>query len=199
MSYFSRVIQVKLFGQSHRPPTRGDVRTAASIALLPGFLLVCLWMAGCAATADRPAAIREPAVSPSADVPVDQAWHDAKAVAARGPGRMPAVGTGTSMQPVFGEDTLLVISPIAYDDLRPGMTVAYRNRRGVRVVHRLVVKLADGWRIMGLNNDRVDDALVTRENLIGVVYASFNYDTDEPPKASDQKPAPPAEATQPSS
>jgi len=103
------------------------------------------------------------------------------------------------MQPVFGEDTLLVINPIAYDDLRPGMTVAYRNRRGVRVVHRLVVKLADGWRIMGLNNDRVDDAVVTRENLIGVIYASFNYDTDEPPKAPDQKVAPPAGSPQPGS
>lgn len=111
---------------------------------------------------------------------------------------MPAVGTGTSMQPVFGEDTLLVINPIAYDDLKPGMTVAYRNQRGVRVVHRLVVKLADGWRIMGLNNDRVDDAVVTRENLIGVIYASFNYDADEPPKkTTDQKPAPPAGGMQP--
>jgi len=45
---------------------------------------------------------------------------------------------------------------------------------------------------MGLNNDRVDDAVVTRENLIGVIYASFNYDTDEPPKAPDQKAPPPS-------
>ncbi len=101
------------------------------------------------------------------------------------------------MQPVYGEDTLLVISPIAYDDLQPGMIVAYRNRRGVRVVHRLVVRLADGWRIVGLNNARVDDDVVTRENLIGVVYASFNYDADQPPRPPDQKQAPAAGAPQP--
>lgn len=111
---------------------------------------------------------------------------------------MPAVGTGSSMQPVYGDETLLVINPIAYDDLRPGMTVAYRNQRGVRVVHRLVVRLADGWRIMGLNNDRVDEDVVTRENLIGVVYASFNYDKDELP-APVPKPVPPAAAGQPGS
>jgi hypothetical protein len=154
-----------------------------------GLLLVSLGIVGCEGPAARtPAAT----VSPSADVPVDQAWHDAKVVASRGPGRMPAVGTGSSMQPVYGEDTLLVINPIAYEDLRPGMTVAYRNQRGVRVVHRLVVKLADGWRIIGINNDRVDDDVVTRENLIGVIYASFNYDVDEPPKASERTTPPPA-------
>ena len=77
--------------------------------------------------------------------------------------------------------------------------MAYRNQRGVRVVHRLVVKLADGWRIIGINNDRVDDDVVTRENLIGVIYASFNYDTDEPPRTPDRKPAPPTGTTPPGS
>jgi hypothetical protein len=48
-------------------------------------------------------------------------------------------------------------------------------------VHRLVDKLADGWRVQGLNNDRVDDDVVTRKNLIGVIYASFNYTDESPP------------------
>jgi hypothetical protein len=195
MSYFPHIIQVKLFEQSRGRPGRSDPLPAVSTRALAGSLAVCLWIAGCATAPERPPAA---AVSPSADVPVDQAWHDAKVVAARGPGRMPAVGTGSSMQPVYGDETLLVINPIAYDDLRPGMTVAYRNQRGVRVVHRLVVRLADGWRIMGLNNDRVDEDVVTRENLIGVVYASFNYDKDELP-APVPKPVPPAAAGQPGS
>ena len=196
MSYFPRIIQVKLFEQFYKGPWRRDPRPSISIGALSGSLLVWLLTAGCADTTERPPAAT---VSPSADVPVDQAWHDAKVVASRGPGRMPAVGTGSSMQPVYGEDTLLVINPIAYDDLRPGMTVAYRNQRGVRVVHRLVVKLADGWRIIGINNDRVDDDVVTRENLIGVIYASFNYDVDEPPKTPDRTPAPPAGTAPPGS
>ena len=158
-------------------------------------LLLC---AACATTPEKLAVARDPTVSPSADVNVDQAWRDAKAVAARGPGRVPAVGSGSSMQPVYGEDTLLVISPIAYEQLQPGMMVAYRNHRGVRVVHRLVVKLADGWRIRGVNNERVDDDVVTPKNLIGVIYASFNYDVDEPAKPAAPAPeqTPPAPAPQ---
>jgi hypothetical protein len=179
---------VKLFEESRLRSVCRRLWLVVSISVRSGSLAAWLVIAGCATEPDHP---------PSADVPVDQAWHDAKLVAARAPGRMPAVGTGSSMQPVYGEDTLLVINPIAFDDLRPGMIVAYRNHRGVRVVHCLVVKLADGWRIVGLNNDRVDDDVVTRQNLIGVVYASFNYDADEPSKTSDQKQAPTAGASQP--
>jgi hypothetical protein len=31
-----------------------------------------------------------------------------------------------------------------------------------------------GWQVIGLNHDREDDDFVTRQNLIGVVYASFS-------------------------
>ena len=122
------------------------------------------------------------AVPPSANVSVDDAWRDAKLVAGREPGRTPAVGTGSSMQPVYGDQTMLVINPIAYDQLQVGMIVAYLNVRGVRVVHRLVEKVEGGWRVLGLNNARIDNELVTPKNLLGVVYASFNYDSDEPAK-----------------
>jgi hypothetical protein len=185
MSCTPGVLQVKIFGQFHKLAGRSEPRPAIPTGPVLIRLVACLWIAGCASEPEVPPAA---GVSPSADVPIDQAWHDAKMVAARAPGRMPAVGSGSSMHPIYGDDTLLVINPIAYEDLRPGMTVAYCNRRGVRVVHRLVVKLADGWRIEGINNDRADDDVVTRKNLIGVVYATFNYDTDEPPAKADQKP-----------
>lgn len=196
MSHIAGILQVKLFGQSYGRAGRSDslpaVLTGARLALL----LIAFCMEGCASPPEREPGV---GISPSADVPIDQAWHDAKAVAARGAGRMPAVGTGSSMQPVYGDNTLLVINPIAYDDLLPGMTVAYCNRQGVRVVHRLVVKLADGWRIEGLNNNRPDDDVVTRQNLIGVIYATFNYDSDEPSTPSEQKPAQPAATARPGS
>jgi hypothetical protein len=187
MSYSPPILQVKLFEQSDNRFTRCGAGLMAAVRMLSALLSVLVLCVACTTAPEAAPAARAPAVSPSVDVNVDQAWSDAKAVAARGSGRMPAVGTGTSMQPVYGDNTLLVISPIAYEQLRPGMIVAYRNRRGVRVVHRLVIKLADGWRIMGLNNDRIDDELVTPQNLIGVIYASFNYDADEPGKPANQK------------
>ena len=145
------------------------------------WLALCLAAGGCATseTAGPPPAAVTP---PSANVGVDQAWHDAKLVAGRGPGRQPAMGAGSSMQPVYGDNTMLVISPIDYSELREGMTVAYTNSRGVRVVHQLLEKVAGGWRVMGLNNEREDEDLVTRQNLIGVVYASFNYEDEEAAK-----------------
>ena len=174
MSYLSPILQVKLF--KHKTANRGGqiigrLRRTLAVMTMP---LILSWLGGCASP--------EPAVPPSADVNVNEAWRDAKMVAAREPGRMPAVGTGSSMQPVYGDNTLLVISPIDYEQLRAGMTVAYVNHNGVRVVHCLVEKVAKGWRVRGLNNDRVDDDFVTRKNLLGVIYASFNYDGEAAPK-----------------
>jgi hypothetical protein len=103
------------------------------------------------------------------------AFQDAEAVANRGPGRATAKGTGVSMAPVFGDNTLLVINAIRFEDLEPGMTVAYVNSKGVRVVHKLVSRTKAGWFAIGINNPRVDEDLVTPENLLGVVYASFHY------------------------
>ena len=171
---------MKLFAQ-FGPRFPGHARGRGLVGGAPVAVLLVLGGSGGCASSDLAPAAKESPVPPSANVNVDQAWHDAKMVAGREPGREPAMGAGASMQPVYGDNTMLVISPIAYDQLREGMSVAYLNRRGVRVVHRLVEKVDGGLRIIGLNNDREDDDLVTRQNLIGVVYASFNYD-DEPPK-----------------
>ena len=173
MSHFAQTLQVKL------------LRLICGGAAGGGALGLLLAAAGCVST--PPAAAPLPAPGPAAVAPpaaavgVDQAWQDAKLVASRAPGRIPVVGAGSSMEPIYGDNTMLVISPIAYNQLRPGMTVAYRNRDGLRVVHELVEKLDDGWRVKGINNAQADPELVTRRNLIGVVYASFNYDEDTPP------------------
>jgi hypothetical protein len=116
---------------------------------------------------------------PSANVAKLQAWSDAEMLAQRAVGRTAAAGAGTSMLPVYGDNTMLVINAVPYDTLRPGMTVAYCNSRMVEVVHKLIGKEAHGWRVAGLNNEEADDELVTPQNLIGVVYATLNYDASE--------------------
>lgn len=110
---------------------------------------------------------------PSTNTSRVQAWKDAELVASMGEGRASAAGSGGSMQPVFGSNTMVVISKIAYEDLKAGMTVAYMNRKGHQVVHQILVKKSDGWKVQGLNNEVVDQELVTRYNLLGVIYASF--------------------------
>jgi hypothetical protein len=141
--------------------------------LAPVFLLALC--AGCATEPADPAA----KAPPSANVGKLQAWNDAEMLAQRAEGRSAAAGAGNSMLPVYGDNTMLVINAVPYDTLRLGMTVAYLNSRGVEVVHKLIGKEAHGWRVAGLNNEEADAELVTPYNLIGVVYATLNYDADD--------------------
>ncbi|MFA6963060.1 MAG: hypothetical protein WC205_20065 [Opitutaceae bacterium] len=139
------------------------------------FTLVGLGLPGCAGD---PAASVVPKPAPSTDVGKLRAWQDAEKVAARAEGRETVVGSGESMMPIYGENTVLVLTKINYADLKPGMQVAYVNEAGHRVVHVLLSLGVNGWRIQGLNNEEEDTERVTRYNLIGVVYASFATDGD---------------------
>src|SRR3569833_13432 len=62
---------------------------------------------------------------PSANVSRLQAWKDAELIASLGGGRLEVVGSGDSMRPMYGENTILVISRIKFEELQPGMTIAY--------------------------------------------------------------------------
>ena len=136
-----------------------------------------LLLGGCAATA--PTGAPPPAQPvPTANVQKIQAWKDAEMLAARDPGRTALVGGGTSMNPVYGDNTMLVAVPIDFKDLQAGMYVVYLNRNNRRVAHRLVAKESKGWRAQGLNNPEEDTDLVTPENLIGVIYASLTPEAD---------------------
>lgn len=143
---------------------------------IAGFVVPALVVGGCAGVdaTVRPSADNEPV--PSAGVTRLQAWQDAEALAALDPNRLTVIGSGESMRPVYGENTVLVLQKVAYGDLTEGMTVAYRNAAGRIVVHTLLAIEGDGWRVAGINNPNEDRGRVTRYNLIGAVYASFAHD-----------------------
>ena len=135
---------------------------------LPLFL-VLVGLVGCAEAPVSPV----PKPAPATDVGRLQAWSDAELVAGRSGDRVTVIGSGESMRPIYGENTVLVLNKIDYADLKPGMQVGYVNEAGRRVVHVIHEKDAKGWRVQGLNNEAEDRERVTRYNLIGVVYASF--------------------------
>ncbi len=114
---------------------------------------------------------------PRASVTKSQAWRDAEALAALDPSRLTVIGSGASMRPVYGENTVLVLQRVPFDALTEGMNVAYRQNSGRVVLHRLVSR--DGalsWRARGFNNEGEDLERVTPENLLGIVYAAFAND-----------------------
>lgn len=91
-------------------------------------------------------------------------------------GRQAGLGRGASMEPLYGENAVLIIVPIEFSELKRGMLVAYRNAQGHRVVHQLVERDSYGWVAMGLNNGREDRERVTVYNLEGVVYGALFAD-----------------------
>lgn len=158
------------------PPDR--IRRAAWVSAL---LLV---LSGCESPPRPEPASAVPAVAPSSDVRRVRAFQDAERIAAADKGRSSAVGQGESMAPIFGDTTMLVLTRVPYEQLEAGMIVAYRNRRGVQVVHRLLERTRqDGWRVQGINNPHEDAEPVTRSNYIGVVYASLVHGDDAPPSS----------------
>ena len=90
------------------------------------------------------------------------------------PGGTIAQGDGISMAPIYGENTVVVLAPIEFEDLKAEMIVAYRNRRGELVVHQIVNKIGKKWLAQGINNRTLDRDRVSEKNLVGVVYAVFN-------------------------
>ncbi|HTZ19938.1 MAG TPA: S24/S26 family peptidase [Opitutaceae bacterium] len=150
---------------------------ALRLLAFAGTLGAGLGLGSCATTA--PTGAPPPAQPvPAANVQKVQAWKDAEMLAARDPGRTALVGGGTSMNPVYGDNTMLVAVPIDFKDLKAGMYVVYLNRYNRRVAHRLVAKEGKGWRAQGLNNPEEDNDLVTPENLIGVIYASLTHEEE---------------------
>jgi hypothetical protein len=97
----------------------------------------------------------------------------AEAVAAEIPGAMAFWGVGNSMEPLFASQTAVVVAPIKFKDLKKGMTVLYMNSRGRMVAHSLTGDLPGGWIAQGVGNDKEDDDLVTKSNLMGVVVDAF--------------------------
>jgi hypothetical protein len=52
--------------------------------------------------------------------------------------------------------------------------VVYLNSRGRMVAHSLTGDLPKGWIAQGVNNDKEDDDLVTKRNLVGVIVKAFS-------------------------
>ncbi len=91
--------------------------------------------------------------------------------------------SGTSMEPVLTENTIIIVRPIDFDDLEVGMMVGYLNRDGYRILHQLVRRAGpEAWVAKGINNASEDRDRVTRKNLLGVLYTVLYNEASEPIK-----------------
>lgn len=104
----------------------------------------------------------------------DTTLADAHRIAARHPGLSVLKVEGRSMLPFFGEGSVVIVKQIDSSALRAGMVVAYKNRFGEIVAHRLIEAKDDGWVAQGYNNAKADSTLVNADNLLGVVYITLH-------------------------
>jgi hypothetical protein len=180
----AKVTLLRYFLQNfaYLPSERAGGLSMTSVCSILAFSLL---LSGCETVNETPGTSRtmtgNPTGSlvPSSNVSRLQAWQDASTVASRGEGRASLVGAGESMNPVYGDTTMLVVTEIAYEKLQPGMTVVYINKQGHRVAHQLISKERGGWKAQGINNEFADSELVTPANLVGVVYASMSTDAKD--------------------
>lgn len=119
--------------------------------------------------------------APESTLSADEGIEVAYQVQNQEEGRVAGWGRGDSMQPVFSDNTVLVIHPIEWEDLEKGMLVAYYGPARDRVVHSLIKHREDRgyWMAKGINNLQADGGRVTKDNLIGVVYASIQTEKPE--------------------
>lgn len=97
----------------------------------------------------------------------------AERAAAQIPGAVAYWGVGGSMEPLYATNTAIVVTPIAYDDVKKGMTVVYVKSNGRRVAHSIVGETRGGYLVQGLNNDEPDAGVVNEQNLIGVIVSAY--------------------------
>ncbi len=83
-------------------------------------------------------------------------------------------GIGHSMEPLYAPNTAVVVKPVAYDDIKRGMTVVYAKSNGKVVAHCVVDEDRRGYVVQGVNNDEADGESVNESNLIGVVVAAYS-------------------------
>lgn len=97
----------------------------------------------------------------------------ANTAAAAIPGAQSFWGIGHSMEPLYAPNTAVVVKPMAYDDIKRGMTVVYMKSNGRVVAHSVIDEDRKGYVVQGVNNDEADAESVNEKNLIGVVVAAY--------------------------
>lgn len=152
------------------------MKTPTAARLLRRFAAVALLALSAVTATAMPASLRNGAAAKAVGpVALPVAVADANVLAAKKGDRVVRV-EGTSMLPYFGDGAVLVVRKGAVENLREGMVVLYRNRFNELVAHRIEGRSGDGWTVRGANNAAADSTVVTSDNLLGTVYATFYSD-----------------------
>lgn len=78
--------------------------------------------------------------------------------------------SGTSMEPFYGKDSIILVDKADISELRSGMIAVYRDADGVLVAHKVINATSSQAWGQGFNNKHRDPDPITADNLTGVVF-----------------------------
>ena len=140
---------------------------------LPALASVLIALAGCSTGSAGTA------TAPHSTVSRATALALAKHVAASIGGRAYVIAPSGSMLPTLDEGSIVTIEKVAWDKLKKGDIIVYRNAAGQAVIHRLFERHDDRWFVLGDNNASVDRETMSADNLLGRVCAIFYTAADQ--------------------
>lgn len=94
-------------------------------------------------------------------------------------GHIAGVKDTGSMLPMFHANAWLVVEEADYSELQTGDIVIYKSEKGYPIVHQIVAKTHNGYKVKGVNNINIDQEVVTQENFSSRV-AAILYFNDAP-------------------
>lgn len=120
--------------------------------------------------------------APYSNVTTDKALSEAEWLISVNRGWEVFRAKGDSMHPVYGENSLLLISHTTFENLREGMIALYVDGDGDIVGHRLTQRDASGWRAKGTFSNRIDPNTIHPANYVGVVAAVMHTSGSSTPE-----------------
>ncbi len=136
--------------------------------LVLGVMGILFLVSGCSTPQTRPSP-----TAPRSGVSRENALSLAQITATTVGGQVFTVAPTGSMKPTLDESSVVTVETVAFQDLRAGDIVIYRNGSGTPIIHRLYERHNSGWLVLGDNNGSVDREAVTRQNFVGRVCAIF--------------------------
>ncbi len=112
----------------------------------------------------------------SSGISLNRAADEAQRLAAHRPGWSVMLGSGSSMNPHYGNGDIVIVDDSNLKSIRPGMIAVYKDNEGDLVGHTVVAVTPDGLRVKGINNSGEDSELVNSSNYRGVVVGILRTD-----------------------
>ena len=139
------------------------VRPVIALAIVAGIT----FLSGCSSLP------RSGGTAPRSNVSREHALSLAQITAATVGGKVFTIAPTGSMKPTLDESSVVTVETVAFDQLRAGDIVIYRNGGGLPIIHRLYELHGTSWLVLGDNNGSVDREAVTTHNFVGRVCAIF--------------------------